>query len=105
MRPAGVRWAMIEAHERPRREGNDPDRLRLKMVRGVGRGLWRWKLRDPDQGPPERLADGRVRGPDPHRRAGRDGAARSRRGPVLAARAAGPDPVAGPRADRDPTAA
>src|SRR5512132_3273213 len=86
------------------RAGEPGGERRLDGVRGVGRALWRWKLRDPDQGPPERLAAGRVRGPDGHRRAGGDRALRSGRGPVLAPRPAGPDSVAGPGVGRDPTA-
>src|SRR5215213_8421591 len=106
MRSAGPVATMIEPDERPRGAGGRrPDRQRLAMVRGVGRALWRWKLRDPDQGPPERIAAGRIRGPDRHRRAGRDRPAWSGPGPVLAAWPAGPDPVTGSRAGRDPKVA
>src|SRR5215207_1449470 len=89
------------------REGHEAIRLDRTTARhheGVGRALWRWRLRDPDQGPPERLAAGRLRGPDGHRQAGRDRPAWSGPGPVLAPRTAGPHPVAGPGTGRDPTA-
>src|SRR5215203_5110211 len=89
------------------REGHEAIRLDRTTARhheGAGRALWRWRLRDPDQGPPERLAAGRLRGPDGHRQAGRDRPAWSGPGPVLAPRAAGPDSVAGPGTGRDPAA-
>src|SRR5829696_5599585 len=89
------------------REGHEAIRRARTTARhheGVGRALRRWRLRDPDQGPPERLAAGRLRGPDGHRQAGRDRPAWSGPGPVLAPRAAGPDSVAGPGTGRDPTA-
>src|SRR5829696_1467926 len=89
------------------REGHEairPARTTARHHEGVGRALWRWRLRDPDQGPPERLAAGRLRGPDGHRQAGRDRPAWSGPGPVLAPRTAGPHPVAGPGTGRDSAA-
>src|SRR5215216_5723058 len=89
------------------REGHEaigPARTTPRHHEGVGRALRRWRLRDPDQGPPERLAAGRLRGPDGHRQAGRDRPAWSGPGPVLAPRTAGPHPVAGPGTGRDPAA-
>src|SRR5215218_10659132 len=85
-------------------EAIGPARTTARHHEGVGRALWRWRLRDPDQGPPERLAAGRLRGPDGHRQAGRDRPAWSGPGPVLAPRTAGPHPVAGPGTGRDPAA-
>src|SRR5829696_7056757 len=89
------------------REGHEaigPARTTARHHEGVGRALRRWRLRDPNQGPPERLAAGRLRGPDGHRQAGRDRPAWSGPGPVLAPRAAGPHPVAGPGTGRDSAA-
>src|SRR5215211_2151892 len=81
-----------------------PDETTPRQHEGFGDALRRWRLRDPDQGPPELLAAGRLRGPDGHRQAGRDRPVWSGPGPVLAPRAAGPHPVAGPGTGRDPMA-
>jgi hypothetical protein len=91
-----ARWGHDRIAREPEARGHRSDRLRLDVVRGVGRAIWRWKLRDPNQGPPERLAAGRVRGPHGHRRAGGDGAAWPAPGPVLAPWPAGPHSIAGP---------
>src|SRR4029450_10709812 len=55
-------------------------------------------------GPPERLAAGRVRGPDDHRAVGGDGAGWPGPGPGGALGPVGPDPVAGAGVGRDPPA-
>src|SRR5215211_9283039 len=49
--------------DREGREAIGPARTMARYHEGVGRALWRWRLRAPDQGPPERLAAGRLRGP------------------------------------------
>jgi hypothetical protein len=53
-------------------------RPRLGVAGGAGHGPCWWRLRAPQQGPPERLPAGRVRGPEDHGAVGGDGAVRVR---------------------------
>jgi len=77
MRPVGRAEAMIDRSEEGC-EGVISTRPRLDLGGGVGRARWWWRLRDPDQGPSERLGAGRLGGHARVGAAGGDGAA----GPV-----------------------
>src|SRR5215203_772869 len=49
------RMRSVEPARGQDREGHEaigPDRTTPRQNEGVGRALWRWRLRDPDQGPP-----------------------------------------------------
>jgi hypothetical protein len=66
MRPVERAAAMIDRPGTGRRQGTTSTRPRLDVAGGVGHGPCWWRLRDPHQAPPERLATGRLRGPDDH---------------------------------------